>query len=164
MQREFRDTANRVWRLTVNVNKIRQVRSLTGVYLPDLFDDDMRPLAKLANDPCKLADVLCALLRDQLQTAGVTDEAFGESLGGDSLKAGFDAFLEEMTDFFPQPQAARIRRLLGETRKVEALVQARVDEELAKLDPAALANKLTSSSATAQASSAPIPASGLSES
>ena len=155
----FRDENGRQWTLAVNVASVRRVRSLAGIDLPGLFGDEMKPLAALLSDPCKLVDVLWVLAAKQAAAAGVTEESFAEGLLGDSLQAATEALLEELVDFFPdRARREALREVLTKGKEIGARLAARAGETVRSLNPEeiaeALASRPRSSSGTAPASSA----------
>lgn len=110
MAHTFRDTNGRLWAVTVTIGTARRVRSLTSVDLLALIDNPTE-LAALAADPVRLVDLLYAVVKPEADLAGITDEAFGESLAGDSIDAATSALLEALIDFFPEARRRILRRI-----------------------------------------------------
>jgi hypothetical protein len=151
--RPFKDTAGRQWEVAINVATIRRVREFLKFDLLGVFDDGMKPLAELLADACRFVDVLFVLVKPQADAAKVSDESFGAAMGGDSLQAANEAFLEELADFFPSQRADTIRRLLAETKKVATILETRANKQLDALDADQIAAKLIGSFGVAPASS-----------
>lgn len=94
-------------------------------------------VARLADDPILLCDVLYVLCRQQAEERKITDEDFGRGLAGDALGEATKAMLAELADFFREPQRSAVKEavaMLGrlETRGVEiARIEMQKAEELA---------------------------------
>jgi hypothetical protein len=101
----FTDSAGRTWNVTVNVGAIKRVRDLLGVDLLDVANGDL--LARLADDPCLLVDVLFALCKPDADAKGVDDEDFGRGMVGGALDEASAALMKELLDFFPSAQRAK---------------------------------------------------------
>lgn len=110
----FLDTENRKWVLTITVGTIKRVRSATGIDLAGALDGDT--LQRIGADPVLLVEVLASILESQLEKAGVTPEAFGESLGGDALDHAGNALLDAIAEFFPSPKRRLMQGILQKTR------------------------------------------------
>ncbi len=80
-------------------------------------------------------------------------------MGGDSLESATNAFLAELTDFFPDPQRrAAFAKFLEKNRQIVDIMREMGMQELESLDPASVARQLSSSSGKPPASSESIPA------
>jgi hypothetical protein len=156
--RAFKDNAGRTWTVAINVAAIKRVRGLAGVDLFGLVDDGFKGLAKLLGDPIDLVDVLYVLCKDEADKLGITDEDFGRAMAGDAIGSASDAFLEELTDFFPDPRVrAGMRKVIDAGRKVRDRMLVRMDEKLNQIDPDAEARKLIDSSISSPESSESTP-------
>lgn len=154
----FKDNAGRTWTVAVNVAAVKRCRALVGVDLYGLVDDGFAGLGKLLNDPVTLVDVLYVLCKDEADKQGITDEDFGRAMAGDALGAAADAFVEEFTDFFPDPRVrAGLKGVVEKGRAVAALVLEESARRIERVDPASEARRLTASSGGAPASSASTP-------
>jgi hypothetical protein len=150
----FKDSADRVWSVVINVNAVRRCRSLVDVDLPDLASDGCRPLGALLGDVVKLVDVLYVLCKAEADSRGLTDEDFGAGLGGDSLQNAADAFVAELADFFPDPRVrAGLKAVIEKGRAVQSRLMEVMAARLAAIDPDALAATLTTRSTDAPESS-----------
>ncbi len=98
--RTFVDTAQRSWQIAITLDAVRRVRDLLGVDLLGLTDGEPPLLTRLGTDIVLLCDVVFAIVKPQADAAGVTDQQFGESLGGDAIAEAAEAFWGELTDFF----------------------------------------------------------------
>lgn len=133
----FRDALGRSWELTIHVAGVKRVRALVGVDLYKLAEDGFRGLDELLRDPPRFVDVLYCLCQEQAarQAPPVDDYGFGSGLGGDALYQAGQAFVDELCDFFPNPQIREnLRKVVQRARQVETAVAARLaratDEQL----------------------------------
>jgi hypothetical protein len=100
----FKDNADRTWTIVVHVTAVKRCRALAEVDLYGLVNDGLQGLGRLLGDPVALVDVLYVLCKDEADKRGVTDEDFGRAMAGDAIEHATKAFLEELTDFFPDPR------------------------------------------------------------
>lgn len=150
----FADNAGRMWTLAIHVFAVKRTRALCGVDLYGLVDEKFEGLGRLLGDPVQFVDVLYSLCKDEADKLGITDEDFGRSLAGDSLERATDAFLAELTDFFPDPRArAGLRKVLEMGRGLTERVLAHAMQELDATDLDAAARTLIGSSGSLRASS-----------
>jgi regulator of extracellular matrix RemA (YlzA/DUF370 family) len=155
----FTDNAGRTWTVTINVDAMKRVRDALGIHLGKVLDDKLNPLAEILEDPIRLVDVVYCLCKQQADSQAVSDVDFGRAMAGDAIMAAADAFVEALTDFFPNARArAMLTALMGKGRKVRDLMIRRAELEIEALDPEAVASTLTASSGSSPGSSASIPA------
>ena len=155
--RAFTDNHGRTWTISIHVAAVKRCRALLDVDLYGLVDDGFDGLSKLLGDPVALVDVLYVLCRDEADKLGVSDEDFGRGLGGDGLGRAVDAFLEELTDFFPDPRVrGGLRRVIEAGRQVRDRLMDRMERKLDALDPDLEAERLSGTSGDSPASSASI--------
>ncbi|MEX2388776.1 MAG: hypothetical protein WD534_12935 [Phycisphaeraceae bacterium] len=119
----FTDSAGRTWTLAITVDAIKRVQTLAGVNLADITSGDPPLLTRLEVDLVLLCDVIYALVQPQAEQAGLSDEQFGQALGGDAILAAHDAFWGALSDFF---QSLRRSDQVRAIQKQTALVQAAV--------------------------------------
>lgn len=154
----FRDNAGREWLVKVHVAGIARVRDTLGVDLYGLVDDGLKGLGGLLGDPVGLVDVIYVLCRKEAEQRGVTDEDFGEAMAGDAIEAATAAFLEALTDFFPNPRVrAGLTRLLEASRTLRGRLIDHMEATLAGLDLEAEARRLIASSGGSPAPSGSTP-------
>jgi hypothetical protein len=120
-------TPQRTWNVSLNIGTIKRVKnSSLGIDLVEVNQPipgpdgtvakDAPPLIlQLATDPCLLCDVLYVLCKPDADKIPITDEDFGQSMGGNALRDGQAALFAELTDFFQQ---------LGRTEKANVVSQA----------------------------------------
>lgn len=140
--RTFKDSAGHEWSLAVNVSSAKRVRDLVTVdgdgkpCRVDLIDataGDPPLAAKLHADVYLLVNVIYVLCKPEADAIGVTDEQFGERLGGHEYDA-YLAFVEEWEGFFRnlhRDDQARVVNRVGD------LVKKAVELSTAKIDVAA---------------------------
>lgn len=130
----FRDTEGRVWDLALNVTAVKRVRAMAGVNLLDAMSTTV--VSDLADDVIRLVDVAYAICEPQCRAAGVSDEAFGAALGGDSLEQLARAFMEAVAGFFARPDQRKVIRAMAEKIDLTMAAAERTAlERLDKLDP-----------------------------
>lgn len=128
--RTFKDTAGREWEISVNVAAVKRVRSLINVDLMAAIGS-REILERLATDDVLAVDVIYALCKPQADAGGVTDERFGEAMAGGAIKDAYDAFMEELADFFRDPAQRRVlRKVLDRQKVAEAKAQKMLEETL----------------------------------
>ncbi len=155
----FSDNAGNVWHVVINVSGVKRVRSMLGVDIPSLIDDQgSERLAKLLGDPVSLVDVIYVLCRDQMDAKGVTDEKFGNAMAGDSLQGATDAFLAAFSDFFQDPRTrAGIKKLIATSQRAADLNLSQMATKLETFDVEREARKLIGLSGSARESSGSTP-------
>ncbi len=147
----FKDSADRLWTVAINVSAIKRVRGLINIDLYGLVDDRFEGLAKLLADPISLIDVIYCLCRDEAEKRGITDEAFGAAFHGDVIEHASRAFLEEFTDFFPDPRVrAGLAKVMQKSRTVADRLLERAQMEIDQIDPDREARKLIASFGSSQ--------------
>ncbi len=155
----FTDNAGRVWTIAINVAAIKRVQGLLKIDLYKLIDDNFKGLGELLGDIVQLVDVLYCLCKDEADARNVSDEDFGRALFGDALHQAMDAFVEELIDFFPDPQVRQsLRTIIAEAQKVRKRLLDRAEQVLARFDADREAHRLMTSFGIAPESSASTPA------
>lgn len=129
----WKDTEGRTWSVTVSIDTIKRVKALLKIDLLEAATGDL--LARLADDPVLLADVVYAVCQPEAETRGIDDTAFGQALGGDAIDDAADALLGALVDFFPK----RRRALLAKARqKLDGLQEMTIGLAMKQLDDPAL--------------------------
>lgn len=151
--RSFTDTQGREWNLSITVRTVKDVREATGILITELYDDGSALLAKLSRDVVLLVDILWVVCRKQADAIGITDEEFGESLGGDALGNAAEAFARAMTDFFSSPEQRKaLHLMLDKMFETAQKVAQRAETELTKVDTDSLVQTYIDSALSSQAS------------
>ena len=130
--RTFTDAAGRTWHLHLTVAAIGRVRSLAGV---DLVKQNVLEIVTTAvADPVTLCNVLYAALEPEATKSGVTPEQFGEAMRGDVIDQAAKVFLDELSDFTPNPRdRARVKTLLAAMIKAAEESQTAADAATERL-------------------------------
>lgn len=131
--RTFTDNASRTWTVAVNVGTLKRVKALTGTDLLEVIEG--RLVERLIADPVLLVDILYAACKPEADARNVTDEAFGQAMGGDAVEQATEALLEELVDFFPRPRRALLRKALEKYQAMEATALRLAEKQLDALDP-----------------------------
>lgn len=104
----FKDTTGREWTITLTIGALKRIRSVAGLDLMPLFGgqdkQESEAVRTLLLDPMRMADVVYAAIKPQLDEAQINDEAFGELLAGPVLAAAAEAFLDAATVFIGATQ------------------------------------------------------------
>ena len=128
----FKDAEGREWSLAINISQKRAVQNRLNVDLSKLFENQFQPYIELMGDLAKFADVLFVLCEKEAITAGIDDYQFGSRLDGPALESAFEAFREELFNFFPD---ARFRDgLKAIHRKSEEIKNAALQKGMTALD------------------------------
>jgi len=98
----FSDNNGRNWVVTLNVHAMKTIKQTLDIDL--LADEGPEILQRLSDDIELAVNVLYLAIKEQLDTASISDEQFGKSLGGDCLNEAVGALVQAMIDFFPNPQ------------------------------------------------------------
>jgi hypothetical protein len=150
----FTDGAKRTWELKITVTSMRRVKELADFDLAGALDDKCKPLMELLGNPERLAQVLYALCKPQLDEKAVSADDFGDALYGDPLEAAGMALATEAVSFFPNPRLReQMLKAFEKGRAVTALVLDEQDQRIEKLDPQALATAYIASHSRSAASS-----------
>ena len=125
----FSDSMKRRWELDATVGSLRRVKDVTGLDLTKMVDPESDVLQKLSTDMFVLADVLCAWLKPQLDAAGVTPEAFLESLDEAAAEAASIAVLEATVDFFHEAKRMPLQRALTKLESAASKLRSQASSE-----------------------------------
>lgn len=114
--RLFRDSKGTEWKIEITIAAVKRVKALLpAVDLLEVSTGDPPLIVRLSVDVILLCDVLYALCKPEADARGISDEQFGELMGGDALLSGQKAFMEEIVDFFQK---------LGRTEQATVVQQA----------------------------------------
>lgn len=128
----FIDNAGRTWTVSINVSTIKRVKDLLGVNLMEAVTGKL--IEELEADICQYVNVIYCVCRKEADAKGVSDEAFGEALGGDALEKATDAFLDELIDFFPQAKRQIFRKAFQKRKDAETIGADRIGKKLDAID------------------------------
>lgn len=100
----FSDAQGRRYNVAITVQSLKRVRDLAGVdlatYLIQPGVGEMELMQQLDLDIVKLIDCIYCVVKPQADAYNLSDEAFGESLDGITVRAAKAAFWGALTDFF----------------------------------------------------------------
>ncbi|MGH2271921.1 hypothetical protein ACQ9LF_08985 [Anaerohalosphaeraceae bacterium U12dextr] len=131
----FTDNAGKVWTLVLTIDSAKRVKSLLGINLLEPEAGEPPLLTRLGTDEILLCDVLYCLIKPQADALGVTDEMFGQALGGDVILAAQNAFYDELVDFFQKRGRTDRAKAAQTQQKMINLAIERITNNLAKIDP-----------------------------
>lgn len=117
----------REWLVTIDGPKIKRVRESLNV---DLGARDCKQFDALTSDPVLAGDVLCELLRKDIDAAGIGQDVFLGYLTGDEGEAAGNALIEAIIDFFPSRQRSLLREMLAKNQSVMMAADQVAREEL----------------------------------
>jgi hypothetical protein len=112
----FRTTDGAEWSVSVNVGTIKRVRELTGVNLPSLISDTAA-VADVFSDHVRLAEVLAAVVRPQLDAAKKSPDDFFAALDGTVVEAATEALLREVANFFQEPTRSLLLKAMDKVQE-----------------------------------------------
>lgn len=95
--------------INITFGTIERIKFLANFDMTKLFDDDLKELSRLFNDPLLLIRVLWCSVTEwaDSETARL---AFCDSIRGDALEAAAKALVEDFIDFFPNQRQQQIWR------------------------------------------------------
>ena len=132
----FRDGNGKTWDVRVDVAAVKRVLDLAHVDLRVI--ESGKTLAELALDPIKLVDTLYAVVKPQIDAAGLTDEQFAALFAGDVLEQAATALIDGILDFFPASQRRALEKLRTAiergTEKVFSLAAAELNPDAIESD------------------------------
>lgn len=98
----FTDVAGDQWTITIDVEKVQQLRAELDLDLLAIATDK-EVLPRLATDDLLLVDTLSMLLTESILARGLDAKAFARRLFGDTLQAAADAMVRAVA-VFSRPQ------------------------------------------------------------
>lgn len=173
MPREFRDDQGRSWLVRMNVEQAKRVKGMVqivneqGKLVPfDLLDTGSinQTITVLRSQFIVAAEVLHALLVNQIADRGLTREQFLESLNGDCLDEARKIVEDEVIDFFPKGLRKMIRLMADKMTEVQGTMLGRAEAQLEAVSVEALLEQSGTQSTKPQESSESIQATGHTES
>lgn len=138
--KSFKDSKNRTWEFTIDVNAFKRAKAIAGFDLVKLISNkedgtpDNSALDELANDEVLLASVMFAVCKPAIDTAGVSEDDFYAAFKGDAIRYAFEALLEDYADFFPNPKGEYVKKTVTLTLRLMELGRKQLHEALENLD------------------------------
>ena len=130
----FTDSAGRTWTIALNIDAVKRVKTLLGIDLLKPEEGDPPLLTQLGTDEILLCDCIYCLVKPQADSQGVSDEQFGQGLGGEAILAAQEAFYQEMIDFFQKRSRPDRARAVEAQSKMIDLAVARIETHLSGID------------------------------
>ena len=132
--KEFIDSTGRKWVLSITIDTVKRCRDLLGVNLLEPEKGDPPLLTRIGTDEILFCDLLYCLCKPQLDQAQITDQQFGQSLGGDAILSASNAFYEEMIDFFRKRGRSDRAKAVAKQQEVIDLAVRKIERTLDILD------------------------------
>jgi len=132
--KEFIDSTGKKWVLSLTIDAVKRCRDLLNINLLEPEKGDPPLLTQIGTDEILFCDLLYCLCKPQLDQAGITDEQFGQSLGGDAILSASRAFYEEMVDFFRKRGRSDRAKAVAKQQEVIDLAVRRIERTLDLLD------------------------------
>ena len=126
----FTDIHDRKWTVNITIGTVKRVKLRLGI---DMLD--IETFFKQMQDIMTLFDVLYVVCQDEADKYGITDEQFGESLGGPTIREARDAFFEAYMAFMPDPEiVARLRVVNEKYNAVGEKMIALIDKKMPEIE------------------------------
>ncbi|HOQ06094.1 MAG TPA: hypothetical protein PKY88_12875 [Anaerohalosphaeraceae bacterium] len=132
--KEFIDSTGRKWVLSLTIDAVKRCRDLLNINLLEPEKGDPPLLTRIGTDEILFCDLLYCLCKPQLDQAGITDEQFGQALGGDAIRSASHAFYEEMIDFFQKRGRSDRAKAVAKQRQVIDLAVRTIEQTLDAVD------------------------------
>ena len=132
---QFTDSKNRTWTVEITFDAIRRVRAELDINLANIVDGEPPLLATLQSDPILLIDTICAIVKPQLDEAGVTTEQFGQALGGKAIADANAAFWKALADFFREAGETAKSKAIEKQLEIVQQAMSQMEREINALDP-----------------------------
>lgn len=123
----FADSSGRQWVIKINIGAIMKVKEETGCDLLKILDNPKQFIDELLIDQVRSAQVIASLLSKQFEQVGGED--IYESFDGETLCNAFNAFLEELQNFFSQSGRTDKAEII---RKANLGIQAAINQTTTK--------------------------------
>lgn len=127
----FKDNKEKSWDVSINVGCIKRIKELAGVDLiAESGKDKDNIFIRISSDPVLLCDIIYAICKPQADERQISDEQFGEAMGGDALDSATECFVEELINFFPKAKREMLRKMTEKMKDLEARGMDYVTERL----------------------------------
>jgi len=137
----FTDNAGRTWTISLTIDAAKRVRDLLKIDLLQPEEGDPPLLTRIGTDEILLCDVIYCLIKPQADQQNISDEQFGQALGGDAILSAQTAFYEELIDFFRKRGRVDRAQAVAAQKKVIDLAILKVETTLSALDLEAVIEK-----------------------
>lgn len=143
--RTFTDTEGRVWTVRVTYGDAKRVKQLLDLDILSLPDEGVEVIAKFLGNVLQFIDVVYVLVKPQADALGVSDEQFGQSMSGDSLRAAREAFYGALADFSPAQLREVLLGIQEQGAKIQTAMCQQAMEAMKSFDADAAVKSLVSS-------------------
>lgn len=134
--KSFKDATGQEWLIGVTVDTIKRVRDLANVDLLSILDGKL--VEQLTADPILLCNVVYIVCKPDADERGISDEQFGQRMGGDSIDGATSALLEELVNFFPVAKRRVLTAAVEKFRKMEKDLADQIEAKIEALNPPSL--------------------------
>lgn len=154
----FTDNTGREWAIDLTIGAAKRLKSLLNVDLLNFarFQDT---IGTLTTDRDVFCSALFCLVQAQANAKQIVEDAFWDSMNGDTLDAAIEAFVQELIAFFPLVQRPALVKAWEKINQVQAKA---VKAMTAKLDSPAMDAQIDEMIERAGESSTGAPASSAS--
>lgn len=123
MATTVKDSEGHEWLFDVTGGTIRRHQKLLGINWSecDMTDPDS-PIMRIFSDVVLLVNVLYVTVKPQADDLKITDEKFGELLGGDVFQKMAEAFQTELASFFQKIGRKEIAAIMTKQKEVVTAV------------------------------------------
>ena len=146
--REFIDSTGRKWVISITIDAVKRCRDLLEINLLEPEKGDPPLLTRIGTDEILFCDLLYCLCKPQLDKAGISDQQFGEVLGGDAILSASNAFYEELIDFFRKRGRTDRAKAAAKQQEMISLAVEKIGQTIEKLDLTAEIDKALGSVST----------------
>lgn len=151
--KSFKDSTGREWVLTLTLGSAMKVKSKLDIDLLQPEEGDPPLLTRLGTDEMLLAEVICALLENQFEKHGVTEDDVREAFDGQTILAAQKAFYGELVDFFQKRgRTDRAKAVAKQTMLIDMAV-AQAGQQIDAVDIESLMRGAMSGDSQAQSES-----------
>lgn len=155
--RSFKDSEGREWVVAVSVWTLKRARLALDLDMYGLIKNGPQGLEALLADPARFVDTLFIVVEKQAAERGLTDEQFGLALGGDTVLAARDAFVDALVDFEPNPRTRdALRKVIAAGKELQALRLEEAEQAIAGI----VEKEIAAMGAKAEQADAPQPTEG----
>jgi hypothetical protein len=139
--KEFVDNSGTRWNVELTIASIKRVRDLLSVNLLEPESGEPPLLTRLGSDIILLCDVIYVLVKPQADAQNVSDEQFGELLGGDAILLAQEAFYQELIDFFLRSGRPDKLRMIEKQRALIAAAIAMAEKKVEAINTDEICSK-----------------------
>lgn len=106
----FKDKKGRTWKIKIDAGMLKHVEDVHGFKMRHMFAEGGKLFLELRDDVITFVEVLSVLV--DCEGAGVEERDFGEAMAGDEISDAWEAFDQEVRNFYPRHQQKPVRDLM----------------------------------------------------